>query len=344
MSSLYALTSQEFVNLVFESVGRGKRHALHFYKAKVRQRAIKEPEESSQGLMEEISRLVDCAVPPVVKIQEEGEVKKFLLRFSDGLESESVLIPMKGKTTLCVSSQVGCRMGCRFCQTGKMGRIRSLKAEEIIFQWLAAKSFGKIHNIVFMGMGEPLDNMEEVLKALAILTDPQGIGLSPSRITVSTSGLVDAMREFCRLMPRGIQLAVSVNASRDEVRSQIMPVNKKWNMADLYAAMREFNQSILIEYVMLNGVNDRVEDAYELAGYLRDLSCKVNLIPYNSQTKASFEASSEEQTALFAKALRSYGLQVLVRQSKGRGLMAACGQLGNPDLPRLLRKINSHSS
>ncbi len=342
MPNLFALTSQEFVDLVFQSLKRGKRHALLFYKTMVRQTSLKGVEAHSAKLIEEISRLVDFSLPPIQKIVEEGEIKKFLLRFSDGLESESVLIPMKSKTTLCVSSQVGCRMGCRFCQTGKMGKIRSLKAEEIIFQWLAAHTFGKrIDNIVFMGMGEPLDNMEEVLKALFILTDPQGIGLSPSRITVSTSGLVDAMKEFYRLAPRGIQLAVSVNASRDEVRSRIMPVNRKWDMQHLHGAMREycdlFDHTILVEYVMLQGVNDAQEDALQLAEYLKGLKVKVNLIPYNAQTKAQYASSPPEQIALFAKALRATGLQVLLRQNKGRSLMAACGQLGNPDLPKALR-------
>jgi 23S rRNA (adenine2503-C2)-methyltransferase len=281
-----------------------------------------------------------------VKIHEEGEVKKFLLRFHDGLESESVLIPMKNRTTLCVSSQVGCSMGCRFCQTGKMGRIRSLKAEEIVFQWIAAKSMGPApNNIVFMGMGEPLDNLNEVVRALKILTDPHGIGLAPSRITVSTSGLVDAMRQFYELAPVGIQLAVSVNASCDATRSLIMPVNRKWDMKALYQAMQEycnrFDHTVLVEYVMLHGINDSEEDAHRLASYLNGLNVKVNLIPYNSQSNAQFTSSSSEQIGLFARTLREQGLHVLLRQNKGRSLMAACGQLGNLELRRALRQVQS---
>lgn len=312
----------------------------------VRQTPLEGIESNSAHLLEEISRLVDVSIPAPRQILEEGETKKFLLRFHDDLESESVLIPMKSKTTLCVSSQVGCRMGCRFCQTGKMGKIRSLKAEEIIYQWLAGNSFGKkIDNIVFMGMGEPLDNLEEVVKAIHILTDPQGIGLSPSRITVSTSGLVDKMLQFYQMAPTGTQLAVSVNASNDEARSRIMPVNKTWDMKALHGAMsaycEQFDHSVLIEYVMLQGVNDTIENAAQLADYLRGLKVKVNLIPYNSQTKARFAASSPEQVALFAKTLRAFNLPVLIRQNKGGSLMAACGQLGNIELPKLLRQATA---
>ena len=144
-----------------------------------------------------------------------------------------------------------------------------------------------------------------MLRALAILTDPQGIDLAPTRITVSTSGVVDAMGEFYKRAPKGIQLAVSVNAPNDQVRSQIMPVNKKWDMKSLYEAMREFDQTILIEYVMLKGINDSLEDAEELTRYLQALKVKINLIPYNSQTKAQFETSSPEQVSLFASKLRS---------------------------------------
>lgn len=335
---LFALTSEEFVDLVFQNLKRGKRHALLFYKAVLRQTSLKGIESHAGRLIEEIAGLVDSSALPIHKIIEEGEIKKFLLRFADGLESESVLIPMKTKTTLCVSSQVGCSMGCRFCQTGKMGKIRSLKAEEILFQWMAAQTLGrKIHNIVFMGMGEPLDNLEEVLKALYILTDARGISLAPSQITVSTSGVVDAMREFYHRAPRGIQLAVSVNAPNDEVRNLIMPVNRKWNMQALYVAMQEYGDTILVEYVMLQGVNDALEHARQLAEYLKGLKVKVNLIPYNAQSKANFAASSPEQIEAFAQTLRSFGYQVLLRQNKGRSLMAACGQLGNLDLPKTLR-------
>lgn len=344
LKNLYSFTSKEFVEFVFQSLGRGKRHALLYYKAMVRHIPLKGLEPQSAPLIEEISNLVDASQPMIIKTYEEGEIKKFLLRFHDGLESESVLIPMHSTTTLCVSSQVGCSMGCRFCQTGKMGRMRSLKAEEIIFQWMAAKASGaNPSNIVFMGMGEPLDNLEEVIKALKILTDPHGIGLAPSRITVSTSGLVDAMKQFYDFAPIGIQLAVSVNAPNDTVRSQIMPVNRKWDMKALYQAMKEyctrFNHTVLVEYVMLQGINDSEEDALQLAHYLDGLEVKVNLIPYNSQSNAQFSSSNTDQISLFAKTLRGQGLQVLLRQNKGRSLMAACGQLGNLELRRTLRQV-----
>lgn len=337
--SLYSLTSKDFAELVMQTLGKGKRHALLYYKSIVRQIPLKGIEAHSAPLIQEISSLVDSAIPKITKVAHEGEIRKFLLRFEDGLESESVLIPMQSKTTLCVSSQVGCSMGCRFCQTGKMGKIRSLKAEEIIYQWMAAKSLGKTpNNIVFMGMGEPLDNLEEVIKALYILTDPKGIDLSPSRITVSTSGLVPAMHKFYELAPKGIQLAVSVNAPRDDVRTKIMPINRKWDMQALYQAMQEyctlFDHTILVEYVMLEGINDALEDALQLAKYLEGLQVKVNLIPYNSQSNAQYRASGPNVIDEFAKMLRSLGLQVLLRQNKGRTLMAACGQLGNVELAK----------
>ena len=268
----------------------------------------------------------------------EGETVKFLLKFVDGLESESVVIPMESGATLCISSQIGCKMGCAFCETGKMGLIRSLKAEEIVAQVFWARHLlGKeIRNIVFMGMGEPFDNYDEVVQAIAVLTDSGGMGFGPSRITVSTSGRVDGIRRMIQEVDPAVNLAVSVNAPTDGVRNRIMPVNKKWAMQELKEVMREYcshpRREIFAEYVLLKGVNDSLEDADHLAEYLEGLRVKVNLIPYNPQKRDRFAPPEKGDMEAFLARMRERGYQALLRGTKGQKIMAACGQLGNVEL------------
>jgi 23S rRNA (adenine2503-C2)-methyltransferase len=190
-----------------------------------------------------------------------------------------------------------------------------------------------IRNIVFMGMGEPFDNYDAVMQAVAVLTDAGGLGFGPSRITVSTSGKVDAILRMNQEADPALNLAVSVNAPTDEIRNRIMPVNREWNLAELKNAMMQYCQhprrEILIEYVLLKGINDSLESADLLAEYLRGLRVKVNLIPYNPQTRDRFAPPEEVQREAFLKRMRDHGYQTLLRGTKGQKIMAACGQLGN---------------
>ncbi len=263
------------------------------------------------------------------------------------LPVESVVIPMLGSTgklthTLCVSSQVGCAMGCEFCETAQMGLIRNLTPAEIVAQWHTAE-FGHcaregktIKNIVFMGMGEPLDNLDNVLRAIEILTDNNGPGISPRNITVSTVGRVDGLRrlrEQCTKEGwRRLGIAISVNAPNDEVRNSIMPINRKWNMAELQEVLIDFPRSgnvpIMIEYVLIPGVNDADAHADELVEFVRPLHCAVNIIPYNPRRDSPWPAPEEADVERFVNRVKSGGVFTKRRGTKGRDQMAACGQLG----------------
>jgi 23S rRNA (adenine2503-C2)-methyltransferase len=241
-----------------------------------------------------------------------------------------------GRVTLCISSQVGCAMGCGFCATASMGFQRQLSAGEIVAQVLRVLSeLGPRHpselTLVFMGMGEPLHNLPEVARAVALLCHPRGLGLSPKRITVSTSGLVPEIGEFAQLGARPL-LALSLNATTDEVRRELMPIGRRYPLAQLRAALVGYplrpRERITIEYVLLAGVNDSDEDAVRLSDFCQAFPHNINLIPYNEHPLAPFKAPSEMDVDRFAQALlgRRRAL-VTVRRSRGRDVQAACGQL-----------------
>ncbi len=305
-------------------------------------------EPQALKLVEEMVAFTDFSLPELSSELVEGETAKFLLKFSDGLESESVLIPMESGITICLSSQVGCRMGCAFCETGKMGLIRHLTTEEIVAQVFYAKYrlSRAVRNLVFMGMGEPLDNYDAVMQAVKVLTDPAGMGIGPSRITISTSGRVAEIYRLIEDADPALNLAVSVNAPSDGIRSKLMPVNKQWDMQALYQAMLSYcahpRREILVEYVLIRGINDGLEHADLLANYLKGLRVKVNLIPYNPQRRDRFQPPLEEQKEAFLKGMREHGYQTQLRGTKGQKIMAACGQLGNVEVRR--KRIEQFSS
>ncbi|MBS0614932.1 MAG: 23S rRNA (adenine(2503)-C(2))-methyltransferase RlmN [Verrucomicrobia bacterium] len=344
--SILALTQQEYS----EEMPKGKRHAALLYRQWMRTGHVDTSwaEPQARALVQEMIDKTDFSLPPITGQKKEGETIKFLLRMKDGLETETVAIPMKAGITLCLSSQLGCRMGCTFCETGRMGLLRSLTPEEIVAQVFVARHVLKIpvRNLVFMGMGEPLDNLESVLLALKVLTDPRGLGIGPRHITISTSGHVDGIYQLIARADPALHLAVSVNAPSDEIRRKIMPVNARWNMEALKKAMLDYcaegSREILIEYVLLENINDGLEHANLLAVYLSGLSVKVNLIPYNSQSRSRFSPPKIEIQEAFMQQMRKHGYQVLLRHHKGREIMAACGQLGNISQRRLL--LNSRNS
>lgn len=257
--------------------------------------------------------------------------QKFLFELEDGETIESVLIPDKDHLTLCISSQVGCAMGCKFCMTGRIGLKRNLKAYEITDQIITVQRMGfRISNIVFMGMGEPLHNFDEVIEALRRIKE--FLGFSMRRITVSTCGVVPKINELAS-KGGGVNLAISLNATTDEIRDKIMPVNRRYPLRELLNACKKFplrpGRRITFEYVMLNGINDSKEDAVRLAALLRGIRAKINLIPFNSQSteENEYEKPSEEKILAFQKILRNRGLRALIRKSKGSDISAACGQL-----------------
>lgn len=259
---------------------------------------------------------------------------KYAFRLEDGQEVETVLMPGESHTTLCVSTQVGCAMGCDFCMTARMGLLRNLTSGEIVQQVVeAARDLPEsafIRNIVFMGMGEPLHNYDHVVRAIETLSDDYGFGFSARRLTVSTSGLVPGIRRFIRDGVRA-NLAVSLNAVNDELRNRIMPVNRRWNLAALLAACAELPKQsrtrITFEYVLLEGVNDSLADAREMVRLLHGLKCKVNLIPYTPPPGLPYRRPDLESVREFQEVLLGKGLLATVRISRGLDIQAACGQL-----------------
>jgi 23S rRNA (adenine2503-C2)-methyltransferase len=275
------------------------------------------------------------SLPRVVQhdISEDG-TQKFVLQLADGRQIESVFIPDTPKQTFCISTQVGCAMGCAFCLTGKMGLIRHLTAAEITGQVRilarATDLLDKPFNIVLMGMGEPLHNYDETMKSLRMLNQKEGFDMHPKRVTLSTVGLVPMMDRLAQeeLMPN---LAVSLHAATEEQRRAIVPPTKKYSLQDIIEACKRFPLSkrrrIMFEYVMLAGVNDSDEDARKLVKVLAGVKAKVNLLPLNAAPGIPFERPSDERINSFAKILAGRGLMVSVRKSRGRDIRAACGQL-----------------
>jgi 23S rRNA (adenine2503-C2)-methyltransferase len=271
--------------------------------------------------------------------------RKLRYQLDDGSVIESVLIRQPARLTLCLSTQAGCRIGCAFCLTTKGGLRRHLRPSEIVDQVIQARKRlepgEQLTNLVFMGMGEPLDNYQHTVQALRIMTHPDALGFSPRRITVSTSGLVPAIRKFGAEGLR-VNLAVSLNAPNDAIRSQIMPINKRWPIGELLAACREFplpaSRRITFEYVLLAGINDQPAHAEQVARLLKGLRCKVNLIPFNAFPDAAFQRPSPATVRRFQAILLDAYLTATIRESRGREIGAACGQLAErlPLLPLAL--------
>ncbi|HEY6980461.1 23S rRNA (adenine(2503)-C(2))-methyltransferase RlmN [Reyranella sp.] len=267
--------------------------------------------------------------------------RKWLLRFGDGNEAETVNIPEEDRGSVCVSSQVGCTLSCSFCHTGTQPLVRNLAPAEIVGQFMVARdSYGEwptpiettrmLSNIVMMGMGEPLYNFDNVAAALRIVMDEQGIALSRRRITLSTSGVVPMIAKVGEVLD--VNLAVSLHAVTDEVRDTLVPINRKWPIAELLAACAAYpgarnSRRITFEYAMLKGVNDSDADARELVRLLAPIHAKVNLIPFNPWPGAPYECSSNNRTHRFAEIVNAGGLSAPVRTPRGRDILAACGQL-----------------
>lgn len=275
----------------------------------------------------------------------DGSVK-FLGRLADNQVIESVLMPEKGRLTLCVSSQVGCAQGCSFCYTARMGLIRHLSAGEIVGQvvmanqWIRAhhdwlRSFGypgsaMVSNIVFMGMGEPLDNVENVSQAMDIMNDPYGLNIPLRRISVSTAGHLEGMKRLLQLQPKAT-LALSLHATTNGERSRLMPINRKWPIGDVLTYIKEkfhgTGRKVLIQYTVINGVNDSDQHAARLLDILADLPVKLNLIPLNDVEPTKFRSPDPQRLLAFRDFLHRGGIRVMVRYSKGQDIGAACGQL-----------------
>lgn len=293
----------------------------------------------AKGLRAKLTELAEIRPPRLIaeQVSEDG-TRKFLLEVGPGNRVETVFIPDGTRGTLCVSTQVGCALECSFCSTGRQGFNRNLSVAEIIGQlWWANKALGRdpkgeriISNVVLMGMGEPLLNFDNTVTALSIMLDDHAYGLSRRRVTVSTSGVVPAMDRLREQMP--VALALSLHAPNDALRDELVPINRKYPLEVLLAACRRYLEAaprdfITMEYVMLDGVNDRPEHARQLIELVRDVPCKFNLIPFNPFPNSGYRRSSPEAVRRFAGLLAEAGIVTTTRKTRGDDIDAACGQL-----------------
>lgn len=338
----------ELVELLESEFGATKFRATQLFEW-VYRKGITDFEQMTNISRELREKLAATFVFPKARIHDRqlssDGTRKYLFEVEGGDLVESVMIKQPNRMTLCVSSQVGCAMGCTFCRTGTMGLKRSLSTSEILRQVNGviedAKNFGDgFSNIVFMGMGEPLHNYDGVTRAVKNLTDSRGYGMSPRKVTVSTVGLVPAIRKLAT-SDVAVSLAVSLNATTDEIRAKIMPINERFPIAELLDAVKQFpvgpRKKVTMEYVLLGDLNDTEADMKRLAKMMRGLPVKVNLIPYNDNAGLGFKTPARDWVFTWQRYLNSQGVQSFIRWSKGQDIAAACGQLATESkrAPRL---------
>ncbi len=306
----------------------------------------------SKSLRERLSELAEIRAPEVVEeLQSKDGTRKWIIRVEGGSCVETVMIPEQGRRTLCVSSQVGCTLDCSFCATGKQGFQRNLSSAEIIGQlWIASKSLvdagepvnRAISNVVMMGMGEPLLNFDNLVDSLQLMMDDLAYGISKRRVTVSTSGVVPAIDALAKVSDAS--LAISLHAPEDALRDVLVPINRKYPIAELLAACRRYLQSlpdskrvITVEYTLIKGVNDSLQQAQQTAALLRDFPCKINLIPFNPFSLSDYQRPSGNAVSRFRDALQQQGFTVTIRSTRGEDIDAACGQLAGEVADRTRR-------
>lgn len=333
--NFYGMTLNDLKEYL-KSFGKEQFRAQQIYKWVYEQR-VTDPDQMSnlsKKFREEIRGLLSFELPKVIShLKSVDGTQKFLFDVGGGNTVEAVAIPSEDRLTLCVSSEIGCNMACKFCFTGKQKLKRRLTAAEIVGQFMQVKDLiqpqgQRLTNIVFMGMGEPLDNSDAVFKSIEALHEPFGINFSRRKITVSTSGIVP---EMWKVAAAKVRLAVSLNGSNDEIREQVMPINKRWPIKDLFKACRDYAEKtgdrITFEYVLLKGVTDSIEQARELYHLTKSLPCKINIIPFNEHPGADYHRPSDAQIEKFHAELMRLGAHVLLRRTMGRDIFAACGQL-----------------
>jgi 23S rRNA (adenine2503-C2)-methyltransferase len=296
----------------------------------------------SKGLRESLAEVAEILVPEVVSCQDSVDgTRKWLIKVDGGSCIEMVYIPERDRGTLCVSSQIGCALDCSFCATGKQGFARDLTTAEIIGQlWIAAKSFDqfdtknprRVTNVVMMGMGEPLMNFDNVVDAMSLMMDDNAYGLSKRRVTLSTAGVVPELDKLGDVSD--VSLAISLHAPNDELRNQLVPINRKYPLVEFIASAKRYldkmpdnRRKVTVEYTLMDLVNDRDEHAKELSILLRDLPCKINLIPFNPFPGSEYKKVTKVALTRFRDILQNDGYTVTVRTTRGDDIAAACGQL-----------------
>lgn len=286
----------------------------------------------SKKLRENLARRFELKFPELAaRAESKDGTVKFLWKYEDGNTVESVLLRYPDRISACISSQVGCALGCKFCATGRSGFVRDLTSGEILAQILGMEKSEneRIGNVVFMGMGEPMLNYDEVMRAIHVMVDPKALKISQRRISISTSGIVNGIERLSN-EPLDVVLSVSLHAPTDEKRAQIMPVNKKYPLPVLMESIKSYQATkvkrVTFEYILFDGFNDSMEDAKNLIEVLRDIKCNVNLIPYN-ETNTGFKRTPLGKARKFESFLKSHGIEAVIRAEKGSDIDAACGQL-----------------
>jgi 23S rRNA (adenine2503-C2)-methyltransferase len=334
LPNFYSLSLPDLQDFL-RSMGKEKFRAQQLFKWVYDKKVVDLEQMSnlSKDFRSELAGKLQFSLPKVLQhLKSVDGTQKFLFDVADGNSVEAVVIPSEGRLTLCVSSEVGCNMACKFCFTGKQKLKRRLRADEIVGQFVqvekALAEGQRLTNIVFMGMGEPLDNPEAVFKAVEVLHEPFGRNFSRRKVTVSTSGLVP---EMWRVAESKTRLAVSLNGYDDVSRSEIMPINKKYPLnlllEECLRYARETGERVTFEYVLLKGVTDQIQHARKLWNLVKHIPCKINIIPFNEHPGSGFERPDDETVADFHRELMRVGAHVLLRRTMGRDIFAACGQL-----------------
>ena len=336
MLDIKDLTGDELENLLL-NLGENRYRAAQITKWVYRFAATSFDEMTniSKTLKEKLNKQFYISLlNPIKELKSKDGTRKYLFKLEDESLIESVLIPETSRLTLCISTQAGCKLGCKFCLTGKGRFIRNLKTAEIINQICSIKDSlpesENISNIVLMGMGEPLANYKNTLKALRIITDPMGLQFSPRKVTLSTAGLVPEIKRLGK--DTNINLAVSLNATEDHTRDYLMPINRKYPLDTLLKACREYplptRKRITFEYILIKGINDSIDDAKRLVNILKGIRCKINLISFNEYPHSEFKSPDKEAINTFQQVLINSNYTSIIRASKGTDILAACGQLG----------------
>lgn len=356
LTPIWGLTLPKLRKFIEEKVGERSYRAIQVFQWLYRQRVSSLAEMSNLGkdVKEAIAKQFSFDIPKIhTRLISVDGTRKYLFEVDGGDLVESVMIKQPNRMTLCVSSQVGCALGCKFCKTGTMGLKRNLGSHEIIGQVMgvirdAANFNDMFTNIVFMGMGEPLHNYDNVTDALRILRDPEGLNMSARKITISSAGLAPALERFGKETDVDASLAISLNATTNEVRSKVMPINNRYPLEVLLETLKNYplgkREQITMEYVMLGGVNDTPEDLKRLPKLLHGLKAKVNLIPYNFNNGLGFESPREDLPQKWQVELNKQGIVATIRWSKGQDISAACGQLVTDSKRKPLARTNPEAA
>ena len=325
----------------FLSIGEKKFKATQVFEWLYQKRVFNIDDFSNlkKDLREKLVKEMSLEFIKIVKKEEDYLTKKYLFELHDNNHIEAVLMEHDYGLSVCISSQVGCNMGCKFCESGRLKKVRNLETYEMVQQILLIENDinKRISSIVIMGIGEPLDNFVNVMNFIKIINDPKGVAIGARHITLSTCGLVPKIKELSKF-PLQVNLALSLHAPNDEIRNQIMAINKVYNISQVIGAIKEYitltNRRVTIEYVMLNNVNDSIEYADELSDLLRGLNVYVNLIPYNETNNIDFKKSGKEKILAFYDCLKKRGINVTIRREFGSKISAACGQLRSKEVKK----------